>query len=276
LRLLLLERRFLGLSQRTYTKTRSSRKGFFFIIGALVCALVVLIIAVNLNLSSAGAGSTTASTLGLSSTSNLDTVSEDASGESFGVDEGSLLTSATNRNIDKAVDVMKAKEEAERKAAEEARLAAEAAKKAELEKLQARAKADAAAAGLSPVDWTMSQEDFINHWAPRIDAYMAGYPLAGQGRTFAEAAWNYGVDPRLSPAISNTESTRGKVCFLPHNAWGWGQSSWGSWEEAINAHVRGLKNGGYGPMITFSDAKRYCPPNADHWYSSTLYSMSLI
>ena len=69
-------------------------------------------------------------------------------------------------------------------------------------------------------DWTSDQESFIAEWTWRIDAYLAGSPLAGQGRTFAEAAWNYGVDPRWSPAISYTESSKGAACYMPHNAWG--------------------------------------------------------
>ncbi|MDR2716373.1 MAG: hypothetical protein LBB46_06480, partial [Coriobacteriaceae bacterium] len=82
-----------------------------------------------------------------------------------------------------------------------------------------------------------------------------------------------GVDPRFSPAISNTESTKGRYCFKPHNAWGWGSVSWGSWEEAINAHVRGLANG-YGGAISIAGAKKYCPPNWEHWYNATLNEMN--
>ena len=99
--------------------------------------------------------------------------------------------------------------------------------------------------------------------------------LAGQGATFATAAWDYGVDPRWSPAISNTESSKGAVCFKPYNAWGWGQSGWGSWEEAINAHVAGLKSN-YGYSITYSHAMKYCPPNYDHWFNATLGQMMMI
>ncbi len=55
----------------------------------------------------------------------------------------------------------------------------------------------------------------------RIDAYLAGSPLEGQGVTFATAAWNNGVDPRWSPAISNTESSKGLYCSGSCNAWGW-------------------------------------------------------
>ena len=119
------------------------------------------------------------------------------------------------------------------------------------------------------------RDSFIAEWTARIDAYLAGSPLAGQGVTFATAAWDYGVDPRWSPAISCAESGKGAACFLPHNAWGWGAVSWGSWEEAINAHVAGLARG-YGYTITYEAAAKYCPPNANHWYNTVLGQMNSI
>ncbi len=122
---------------------------------------------------------------------------------------------------------------------------------------------------------TGDEATFIANWAPRIDAYLAGSPMAGQGATFARAAYTYNVDPRFSPAIACTESGKGRYCFLPYNAWGWGSSSWGSWEEAIDAHVRGLSRG-YGHTITIEGAKMYCPPNWEHWYNTTLSQMNLI
>ena len=124
-------------------------------------------------------------------------------------------------------------------------------------------------------DWTADQAAFINEWGARIDAYLDGSPLAGQGRTFASAAWSYGVDPRWSPAISFTESSKGAACFASHNAWGWGSESWGSWEEAIDAHVRGLARG-YGYTISVEAAQKYCPPNWQSWYDRTLEQMNLI
>lgn len=48
------------------------------------------------------------------------------------------------------------------------------------------------------VDWSSDKTNFVSSWGARIDAYLAGSPLAGYGSTFAEAAWAYGVDPRLS------------------------------------------------------------------------------
>lgn len=170
--------------------------------------------------------------------------------------------------------------EAERIAAEEA----ERARIAEIEAQQAEAAAIQAAvsqpqvaeeqsqAVLSEIDWGQGRDSFIAEWTSRIDAYLAGSPLAGYGSVFATAAWDYGVDPRLSPAISNTESTKGSHCFLPYNAWGWGNSSWSSWEEAINAHVAGLA-AGYGGVLTPAGAAAYCPPHATDWYNKTLSQM---
>lgn len=112
-------------------------------------------------------------------------------------------------------------------------------------------------------------------WAARIDAYLAGSPLAGYGSTFAAAAAQYGVDPRFSPAISCVESGKGAVCFRPHNAWGWGNVSWPDWETAIYDHVAGLASG-YDGTLTLEGAQRYCPPNYQEWYSSVLAEMNSI
>ena len=122
----------------------------------------------------------------------------------------------------------------------------------------------------------MSDRDiFINDWGARIDAYLGGSPLGGYGRTFAAAAWDYGVDPRFSPAIAYAESSLGVYCFRPHNAWGWGNASWDSWEEAIYAHVAGLARG-YGYTLTYDGALKYCPPNADYWYNTVAGQMAMI
>lgn len=192
-----------------------------------------------------------------------------------------------------------AREEAQRKAEEEAaRQAEEAARQAEAaaaaeaaDQQQTQESVEAAPAPQEPsapaqepavqapssdgADWSSDKATFVSQWAGRIDAYLAGSPLAGQGATFAEAAWDYGVDPRWSPAISYTESSKGANCFRSHNAWGWGSSSWDSWEEAINAHVRGLARG-YGYTISVDAAKKYCPPNWQHWYNTTLAQMNMI
>lgn len=133
-------------------------------------------------------------------------------------------------------------------------------------------------------DWHADRDVFIEEWGSRIDAYLAGSPLAGQGVNFAASAWKWGIDPRWSPAISNTESSKGAYCIRPHNAWGWGAadsdpyglaSEWGSWEEAIDAHVAGLAKG-YGYTITMRGAQSYCPNTWQSWYNKTLAQMAQI
>lgn len=185
-----------------------------------------------------------------------------------------------------------ARAEAERAAAEQA--AAESAGKDEAETdnpgdaddagFGADASGEAAepsdeSAGAPPVsdgaDWSTDKATFVSQWAGRIDAFLAGSPLAGQGETFASAAWDYGVDPRFSPAISAVESSKGAYCFNSHNAWGWGSASWGSWEEAIYDHVAGLARG-YGYTVTVEGAQKYCPPNWQHWYNSVTAYMNAI
>ncbi len=135
--------------------------------------------------------------------------------------------------------------------------------------------AEPPAASTDTADWSSDEDAFVSQWTARIDNYLAGSPLSGYGETFARAAWTYGVDPRWSPAISCVESTKGAYCFASHNAWGWGSVSWDSWEEAINAHVAGLARG-YGYTLTYAAAQKYCPPNADHWYSTCLAQMNSI
>lgn len=181
-----------------------------------------------------------------------------------------VLKDTNKRDVTSLVSEIKAEEEAKAKAEAEA-------KKKHDEECIARAKVNKEKAG-NPndgVDFTIGKDAFVETWGARIDKYLAGSPLYGQGKTFAEAAFENGIDPRVSPAISNTESSKGAICFLPHNAWGWGSSSWNSWEEAINGHVKGFADG-YGYTVSLSLAKKYCPPNWQHWYSSTTSQMSRI
>lgn len=180
-----------------------------------------------------------------------------------------------------------AQREAEERAAAEAAARAAAEEQAAQEEAQESSGADSSespseggGASVTPpssdnADWSADKATFVASWAGRIDAYLAGSPLAGQGETFAAAAWDYGVDPRFSPAISAVESSKGAACFRPYNAWGWGSSSWGSWEEAISAHVQGLARG-YGYTLTEEGAKRYCPPSWQHWYNRVAEEMNKI
>jgi len=129
--------------------------------------------------------------------------------------------------------------------------------------------------GLPAVNWAVGRKVFVDKWTKRIDKYLDGSPLEGYGYAFAEAAWDRGVDPRWSPAISNTESSKGAICFLPCNAWGWGDSEWDDWDSAIRDHVAGLASV-YGYCITPEAAAIYCPPNSVVWYANTFSEMARI
>lgn len=123
-------------------------------------------------------------------------------------------------------------------------------------------------------------DSFINEWTSRIDNYLAGSPMAGQGYNFAVAAWNTAVDPRWSPAIACIESTKGAYCANSYNAWGWsarggGWRSFGSWSEGISAHVAYL-GANYGSTLTPAAAKKYCPPTWQDWYNKVAAQMNRI
>lgn len=195
--------------------------------------------------------------------------------ESFA--EHSTLAAASTRTIDSGLQMIDERERAERE-----RIAADniaifdrvAAGKAK-QGFDSDPTGQSVEYGLPGVDWTIGHDAFIEEWTGRIDAYLDGSPLAGYGAVFAEAAWDNGVDPRWSPSISNTESGKGKVCFLPCNAWGWGASVWPDWDTAIRAHVAGLA-AGYGYSITPEAAQIYCPPNHVNWYHDTFGQMGTI
>lgn len=130
------------------------------------------------------------------------------------------------------------------------------------------------------MDWSVDRDVFIKEWTRRIDAYLAGSPMAGTGKAFAEAAWDYGVDPRWSPAIANTESTKGSAIPGGFNAWGWtsgtgGFRSFSSWADGARQHVAYLARS-YGYTITVAYAQKYCPPNYAAWYTRTLAEMRSI
>lgn len=187
---------------------------------------------------------------------------------------------AAERAAAEAAAKKAAEEAAKKKAAEEAAKKEAAEKRDAAKKSQESSSDDAADAGDAVAkpdgaNWDSSKSDFVSKWAPRIDRYLSGSALAGQGKTFAAAAWDNGVDPRWSPAISTIESGKGESCFRSHNAWGWGSVNWDSWEEAINGHVRGLARG-YGYTISVEGAKMYCPPNWQHWYSAVSKEMNSI
>lgn len=258
-----------------YKKRKAAKRVFALRTAVVLSMSLILAVGVGFGVASANGDSS----IGVTSF-GIDSQSTTVSSTSFegGVSESSVggagLCAIESRDISEGIaGIEKEEEEAARKAEEE-RIAAEQAKIEEARAAESQQAAidDSALVVLGDVNWEVGEEEFVAEWTQRIDAYLAGSPLAGTGAIFAQAAWNNGVDPRWSPAIANTESSKGAICFQPYNAWGWGNSGWSSWEEAINAHVAGLASG-YGYTISSGAASKYCPPNSTNWYNNTLGQM---
>lgn len=235
---------------------------------AVVAAAVAIALATGAGLGLASAGGSAQQTMG--------SVAEPTPSTEMQVDltVAAALSQSSTRDVSDGVAEIAAEEEAARVAAEQAALEAERMCIAQAQAAQAKSAANGGQ-GVYAVDWSVGRDAFLKEWTARIDKYLAGSPLAGYGATFAEAAWNNGVDPRWSPAISNTESTKGRNCFAWHNAWGWTDGAWKDWPTAINAHIRGLADI-YGYTISYANACKYCPPNKDNWYRDTLNEMQKI
>ncbi len=201
---------------------------------------------------------------------SLDQAKADAEQEQERAERASLLAIAQREAAQKAAQEQAALEEKQRQEA----AAAEKADSANGNE-QSSSSSSLATPSQDGANWNQDKTSFVSSWAGRLDGYLAGSPLSGQGSTFASAAWDAGIDPRFSAAISTVESSKGAACSRPFNAWGWGSSSWGSWEEAIPAHATGLARG-YGYTVSEAGAKKYCPGNWEHWYNRVSEEMGKI
>lgn len=258
-------------------KRKDTKKGSLTASVVAACCVSFAVVGfAGFGIASAGIGSADNIAFGLGRTSNAIIVPKEVVVEPEAevvedvnaIEERPLIHQTAQRDITRGIEEIAAEEEAARIAAEQEAIArANAARDNQI--------ARNGSLPIEPVDFSVGRDAFIAEWTKRIDDYLAGSPLAGYGEVFATAAWENGVDPRWSPAISNTESSKGRNCFKYHNAWGWGQSSWPSWEAAINAHVAGLADG-YGYTISVANANKYCPPTYLDWYEKTLSQMRLI
>ena len=98
--------------------------------------------------------------------------------------------------------------------------------------------------------------DRINNYLSRRKS-----PMSGLGSVFVDEAAEYGIDPRLSVAISEGESTCGLACFAPHNAWGMlAYRGFSSWEEGIHMNIEWLHKY-YGSPQSAYDCGGYCEPD---------------
>lgn len=129
---------------------------------------------------------------------------------------------------------------------------------------------------LSTVDWSADKTAFVEEWSSRIDSYLSGSPLYGYGKVFASCAYDNNLDPRISPAISLVESSKGAVCFRPYNAWGLMGKSFSSWEESIAYDCQYMAGPLYNGQINAKTAQTYCPPTWSSWLSKVQTEMAKI
>ncbi len=147
------------------------------------------------------------------------------------------------------------------------------AKEAARQAAEAEALARAAAAAAKTPPLAMASANILlvgdQSLARAIDVYLTeqGSPLVGYGRAFVSAGKTFGVDPFLVVAIAGKESSWGKHCFLPYNAWGWGEVSFTDWENAIFNYTRMLDEEYISKGRTDVNviAPIYCPPNHVSW-----------
>ena len=78
------------------------------------------------------------------------------------------------------------------------------------------------------INFNISEEQFVQIWAPAIDQYYAdknpNAPLNGHGEAFARSAYRGKMDPRWLPIIGWYESNGGLAVpgYAPYNCYGWG------------------------------------------------------
>ena len=189
---------------------------------------------------------------------------------------GSVLSQPASRDITQGVQAVEAEKEAERIAAEQAALAEEQARIQAAEQALAKARttdASSAMSQLAEVDWSCGKDAFISEWANRINNYLAGSPLAGQGEDFRYRCMGKRRRSSLVAGYFQYRVHQGCKLLPAAQRVGLGLYRLELVEEAINAHVAGLAKG-YGYTISYSNAQKYCPPNYDNWFRDTLREMS--
>jgi len=97
-----------------------------------------------------------------------------------------------------------------------------------------------------------------------------GAPLASEAEYFVKTADDFGIDYRLVAAVSIIESSGGKYCYRPYNAWGWGGQGnafvWSNWREGIYIVSRGLGRYYVGGARTPEQiGRRYNPESWQEW-----------
>lgn len=113
-----------------------------------------------------------------------------------------------------------------------------------------------------------SQDDTIPPYADNVimvEQMLGNRPLAAYSEYIAEICYNTGMDWYWFCTIAIVESGGGTHCFMPYNAWGYGNYGWSSWEEAIPSFCQ-MFVAGYGSGLNQGSHLAYCPGGAYYEY----------
>jgi hypothetical protein len=119
---------------------------------------------------------------------------------------------------------------------------------------------------LSWVAQKYCEERERRQWVWRIDVWldMRNSPMVGCGEYYIQNQERTGIPATLSVGIAEAESSSGKRCFAPHNAWGMihlrYRGGFSSWEEGIRANFDWLQHY-YGCPQSMNDCPGYCEGN---------------
>lgn len=115
---------------------------------------------------------------------------------------------------------------------------------------------------------TEFQDNSFDYRVKNLTNFLARYnsPLASYASDFVNFADQYGLDYRLVPAISGTESTFGKhIPYKSFNAYGWanGEYKFTSWPNSIQIVSSTLREKyiDKGAPTISKIARRYAPPS---------------
>lgn len=132
-------------------------------------------------------------------------------------------------------------------------------------------------------DWSWNKILFVEKWGQKNYSYLSNKyaygtrsPMAYYSYDIAEAAWYYGIDPRLCAAISWSESGCGVVNCAPYNAWGWicNAPAMYSWPDGIWKWSKFFRNY-FGTYLSYSGAVQYSG-GMSSWYSFIMSEASKV
>ncbi len=94
-------------------------------------------------------------------------------------------------------------------------------------------------------------------------------PMAKEAKEIWQACKDYQIDPAFFIAVSGIESGYGKHCSSYNSVgWGGGKINFSSYSSCARAFAKGIKANYANWALDEKMARKYCPPNWNHWLFS--------